>query len=328
MKKDFCLFLCLFLIFVSCHRNEGKNTLTVDFSEFPTENVDSLHITVHPDSIYLIGSIKSIPDGYMMYIYDKENAYLITDKTFKYMMETVHKGESPEEVRSGGTKYGQVLDTNGNVAISDPYKHTFYALDTKTGILGKLIDFPQEFSRYSPSKSVKIKDGSFVSPRGDFQYGLVSFNPETDQVYQWPVGIEDIDTEHPISSHVSMRVIDYNQKNGIIAEIYGELPFIVLHNENGEIVKIITLKGTPRESKEGYDFIGDLKLTDDYIIVLWGDTEIDNENTILFMSYDGKPIKQIKIQPAQSFDFDEEFNRILTTNTEWEDTNLIIYNLN
>lgn len=49
----------------------------------------------NPDFIYIVDSVKSITSGYMIYIFDKENAYMIPDKTFILLKERVHKGEDP-----------------------------------------------------------------------------------------------------------------------------------------------------------------------------------------------------------------------------------------
>lgn len=329
MKKIFifCSNILLFICLISCHKQENTTNLSINFFDFPVENNDSVKVTINPDSIYIVGEIASIPSGYMMYIYDKEDVFLITDKTFHPLMHVVHKGEGPGEVIDGIGNFGKVLDNTDRVSVTDPYTNTFYALDTKTGDLEKILSFPENFSKFNPFNAIKLRNGSFVSARGDFKYGLVSYNPNTDEIKEWPLGIESIDIVHPKSNHVSMRVLDYNEKNGIIAEIYGELPYVILHNETGDVVKILSLTNTPREIKENYDFIGDLKLTDDYIIFLWGDTEFDNENSILFMTYEGQPVKQIKIRPAQTFEYDEKNNRLLTTNVEWEDFNFMVYDL-
>ena len=314
---------------VSCQTGEPEG-VNINFQDFPNAIIPTYTEIPSIDETfpYVIGNVASIPSGYMVYLYDNEYLIGLTDRSFRLVRLTCRKGPGPEEINGISGKFGQMLDSTGDIlSVFDPYTSSLHILDSKTGILKKDMRFPDAMSRYHPFNVTRLKNGNYISPRGDFKYGMVSFNPDNNEITEWPVGLKNIDVAHPVENHVNMRAYDYNDKNGIIAEIYGSLPHVITHNEQGEILRILTIENMPREADDSTDFFYDICLTDDFIFLLWGDPSVDPESIILVMTHDGRPAACMKIRPTYTISADIHNNSIITTNPNIDEANIVIYDV-
>lgn len=316
-----CLFCGLMILEIGCKR-ESNNI--VDYNSFPDIiNPKGKVVSINSDSILMIGKVEAIPTGYMVYLYHNENFIGLTDDSFKLTKLTAHKGQGPQEVNGVSGKFGQVIDDN--LSIFDPYSFTLFGINPETGNIKKIVDFKKTMAKYNPFNVIQLKNGAYISPRGDNKYGIVCFDPNLKEVKEWPIGLKDIDIDSPEESHISMRAFDYNPKNGVVAEIYGALPSIILHNESGEIIRVLTIEGLPRKIDKNLDYFSDICLTDDYIFLLWGDPSEDSSSLVLVMTYDGKPVSNLKIRPTQTLSLDIPKRSIISTNVNFDDSNVMIY---
>ena len=329
IRLRFISYYALFAIalgVISC-QNRGKTEMVIDYLDFSHANTPpSTTVSFEGSSPFVIGKTEVISTGYMMYLYDSDDMLGITNQSFELVCMAGHKGSGPGEINGVSGRFGQPIDSIGIlVSVFDPYLSSMFALDTETGIMQKIMQFPDSMSRYHPFDVMRLKNGVYISPRGDFQYGIVSFNPKSNEVKEWPVGLKNIDITHPLENHVNLRAYDYNEKGGIIAEIYGTIPKIIIHDESGEIIRVFTITGMPRETDESKDYFRDICLTDEFIFLLWGDPSFDPTSHVLVMTHSGQPIVSLKIRPTHNITIDISNSCIISTNPEIDDANIVVY---
>lgn len=329
MNKDGFVVLIIISIMMlsSCINKSETETISISFKDFPLLEVrEDTIVSLESTEPLIVGATRPIRSGYMMYLYDNENFICLTDTMFKPTMMVAPKGMGPTELMGVSGIFGQLIeDGDSLVSIFDPYKSSIYALNINDGTLQGYIDFPNTMSQYAPFNVIKLKNGEFISPRGDFRYGMIAYNPHKNEVKEWPIGLDAIDVDHPDENHVSMRAYDYNPKNGLIAEIYGIIPTIVIHDESGNIIRTISITGFPRVKDDTADYFRDICMTDEHMLVLCGDPSVDDVNYVIVLTHAGMPVASYKIRPTHTISFDSSKSRLITINPEIDGGNIAVY---
>lgn len=317
----------LIIIFTAC---SSSHTEEVDFCDFPKiVTLEGNTIILPDDECRVFGMADVVDDGYVYFLYDTPFALSASDKNFAHFNDFARKGQAPGEV-NGVSPLFAVNPTNGCFTVYDPYLMKMYETSFDSDlVLKELISFPDEYKRYSPSQVVKLKNGSYVGARGDFNYGMVLYNPDSCIVTEWPLG-DNFDLRAPVSDEVSMRAISYNLHRRIIGEIYGTLPFVILHDENGDIVGKYNYSGYSKHNAPDNsiaDCFMDLELSDNYVWLLFGDPDESEVSRVFTLDYEGDPIAEFIISSTYSIAIDEQERRLLSINPNIEDGNITIYNL-
>jgi hypothetical protein len=274
------------------------------------------------------GKVGVTDDGYLIYIYDSDYFISVTDKSFKETAIAAHKGNGPGEVQGISGTIGQKLDNNGLLSLFDPYTYKLYGYNPKkTEPLITVMTFPTEFSQYTPINVIKLKNGCFIAPRGDFKYGMIMYNPETNTTTTLPIGLSDIDEQNPEYAYVSLRVIAYSEKNGIVAEIYGCTPTVILRDESGNVIGTIKIDDFAKNDNNGKPakVYNSIALTDKYIWLLYGDFMTSDNSHVYVLTYAGEPIADYLIKAASSIAIDEKEKLIIAVNPNSEDNGIVTY---
>lgn len=320
--------ISVMLSIVSCD-NRGKHVEYLSFENFPmTQTLVGDTIDPYLEDVCVLGKVAVIKDGYVFYKYDSDSCLLYFNPDSGEQISFAPKGGGPEEV-SGVSGYGQLYDQERSLYVFDPYKFQLYSSDKpKNFKLDLMCSFPEEFSKFSPWQTILLKNGTLVSPRGDNNYGMVCYNPETQKVDEWPLGYDFQDTDHPERDLVSIRRIGYSPANGLLAETYGTLPVIILHNEDGTINKLLQYRQDTSEGESPLDIesVLSIAMTKKHIWLLYGKPLSENHSNIYVYGYDGTPVADLEISPATSIAIDEERRKLIATNPNNE-ANAIVYKI-
>lgn len=321
--------MCCLSIFVALNScNKEKNEVNVTVHSFPkTETLKGTPKSISDSVVRVLGNVEIAGDSYIFYQYNNPNYLLATDKQFKTITEFAPKGEGPDEVNNVSLLYGQDLG-NGLLSVFDSKAKKMYGADSKSGYrLVEVENFTD--TDFNVWRIAKMKNGTYVGARGDYRYGLMAIGPDYN-VTEWPIGYEFEDPMSPLEEHMSMRDLAYNAERGILGEIYGSLPVVILHDESGKVVKTITYNGfkeTKDEDGSLPDCFVSIRLTSDYIWILKGDEDVDATSEIFVFDYDGNPVASLAIPYAQTMTVDEATNRILAIDANQEENNVIIYEI-
>ena len=316
--------IAILQIFSSCNSKEKSDHFFNDFSEIYTLEGKAIKM---PDSVIrVLGHADVTDNSYIFFMYDSPNYLSTSDKNFENFFDFGVKGQAPGELQFASlTGYNK---EDGSYDIYDCNAKKLYRFIPGSNYsLEEIISFPQSFNEYDPLKIVPLSNGTYAAPRGDFKYGMINYNPTTGEVIEWPLG-DDFDNENPENQEVSKRIIKYNKEKKLIAEVYGCYPTVILHDEDGNIVKRLTY--TKYKKPASYDSsascFSSIFLTTKYIWLLYGET-FDNSNQVLVIDYDGNPIAQLLIQPTMNIVVDEQENKLITTDPNQEENNLVVYDL-
>ncbi len=326
MASIFVIGAILSLLMASCHSDKSIDT---SFKDFPKSfQLEGRAVSLSDSTIRCLGSASVSDDYYVFFTYDAPYLFTTTDKEFKNIREFGKKGEGPGEINgSFATCYPEAHNSFG---IYNSSAKKMYSVDIDSSLnLSETISFPENFNNYDPIRVQELDNDNYVGIRGDFRYGLVCYNPENGEVTEWPLG-GDFDIDNPDPDEVSIRVINYNKDKGIIAEIYGSYPTIILHNEDGSILKRITYTGYEKHKKDNdraNNCFGNLVLGGKYIWVLYGDKNEMENNIVFCLDYEGNPIAELVIEPTGTIAIDEKENRILAIDPNKEEKNLMVYDL-
>ena len=326
------IFICSCIIAL-CYSCNDKNAQTINTrSELfhKAETLDGRHVEF--DTIPgVVGLLTPVDSLYFCYLYDSEHYIMITDRDFNILGYTARKGGGPGEVIQISTLFGNILK-NTDFAVLDPNKRTVYGCDlnhwndmTPRLELATVTDVP------TPLYLQELKNGKYLMAPMDYQYGLYTYDQAVDSVYHWPIGPDlPENKKHYISSG---RRFAYNQTNDIVAEYYSVLPLLILHNVNGDVVRIFQYDDMPRwENIDGdsENLISGICLTDNCIFTLLGDCDSTGDpkdiQSVLVTDYEGHPVVRLNIKPAYSISIDKDYRRLIAVNPD-EDENITIYDI-
>jgi hypothetical protein len=322
------------MLAISCSQS-AINEKDIDPKSFPeAQTLSATPMQIPDDDVYVVGSAAVTNDGYLFYIYDSDCFLLSVDSAFTSVTKVAFKGQGPNELQGVSGTFGQTLDDNGSVSILDPYAAKFYSYNpANDGRLDVELEIPTAMSKNTPFNVIKLKNGAYVSPRGDFKYGMISYTPNDSAAIEWPIGIKFADLKHPNQQYVSRRNISYSSENGIIAEIYGSYPAVVLHNEDGSVNATFTFNAFASEiTANTHDgqlprCFNHVCLTKNNIWLLYEDPSNYNRNIVLVLDYSGEPTAQFYIQPASNMSIDEKRKTIIAIDPNNDDANIQFYTI-
>lgn len=317
-------------IVVAASSCTDSDTTYKQFCDFPVSVALEGEKICMPDSdIRVLGMADVVDGGYVYFMYNSPFALSASDEEFKEFTDFAKKGQGPGEVAGVSAQFAMNPYGDG-FTVYDPYKMKIYETSFKSGlVLNELLTIPDDYRKYSPSMVFRLGNGVYVGARGDFNYGLVAYNPDASTVAEWPLG-GDFDMDHPVEDEVSMRAISYNKKNGTVGEIYGTCPIIILHDENGDIVgRYKYTEYSPHTAPDNNlaDCFMDIRLTDSYIWVLYGDPDESDTSKVMVLDYAGEPIAELTIESTLSFAVDEKGRKIISVDPNKEEGNLTVYEI-
>lgn len=326
--------IAIVMVLASCEKKHPTGTdVIIEFDEFPQQApLEGTFVEIEGPDVYVPGKAKVLSDGYMFYLYDCDYFLSVTDTCFRETAKVAFHGPGPNEINGVGMAFGQSLDDHGNLLVYDPYTFHLYSYSTtdSTATLNQILEMPSEMAAYTPFNVIKLNNGNYVSPRGDFKYGMIAWDPETGMVKEWPLGLTDVNPEEPEYNHVSMRVTAYNKKHGLLSEIYGQLPTVILHDDTGNVVNTITINGLePDLGKvaKDYDILDEVVLTDKLIWILYENPMDEDTCIVLVMDYDYSPLAKFEIAAAQTIAVDEKRGKLIAVHANSEEYAIMAYDI-
>jgi hypothetical protein len=317
---------------VACQPSGDKaitGDVVVPCKSFPKEiKLDGKTQIIERNEPYVPGKAIVTEDGYWVYLYDSDYFISVTDKSFKEVATIAHKGNGPGEVQGVSGALGQKLSDDGLLAIFDPYTYKLYGYNSKKAEpLTTIMEFSTEFTQYTPMSVIKLKNGCYIAPRGDFKYGTIMYNPKTNATETLPIGLSDVNEQHPEYDYVSMRDIDYSEKNGVVAEIYGRTPTVILRDESGNVIGTIKIDGFRLKNDDGKpaNVFNSIALTDDYIWLLYGDTKTSENSHVYVLTYSGEPVADYSIKATQNIAIDTKEKLIIAVDPNNDENSIVTY---
>ncbi len=321
---------CMIATLISCSNRKDSTILISPDKFIKSETLEGQ--TISFDTIPgIVGSVIPVDSLYFCYLFRSDNYLMVTDRDFNILGYTAHRGGGPGEVSQISFLYGKILK-DADFCVLDPNKRMVYGcyLDNWNQLVPKL-DLSLDSNIPTPLYLQEMNDGKYLMAYMDYEYGLYTYDPCNNSISYWPIGL-DLPEEKKYDISCG-RGMSYNKANDIAAEFYSSLPVLILHNGEGEVVRIIQYADMPLLNSLTDDspiMIEDVWLTDNCIFTLLGDgcipADTDGGKPILVTDYKGNPIVRLNIKQASSFSIDEEYHRLITVNSD-EDENIAVYNL-
>lgn len=315
---------------MSCANN--KESREDGYSDFPIHlSLDGKAIEFPDSEQYLVGSVEIAGDGYLFYTYQTDHYLLMTDSTFSNLKPLAYKGGGPDEFAGVTGIFGQTIDSEGSLSVYDPKKICLYSFNPNNDYKFKEeMSFDKNFTQYAPLSVIRNTDGKYVAVRGDYQYGLISYDPKIKKIEEWPLGYDFKDTRNPASEVISFRSMAYCEENGICGEIYGCFPTVILHGKDGEIKGSYTYTGYGKPNKKNggtKECFLDVDLTPNYIWLLYGDPDIDEKSHVFVLDYAGNSIADLEIEPAMRIAIDSKRHLIIGVTPRSDETDAMLYRI-
>lgn len=322
----FVLFIAAIML-MSCSEQDKR----VAIKSFPEPIVLQPSVVSFDTIPGVFGKAQAVDSSYLFFLYNSDHHLMVTDTDFNIKKFVAKKGEGPNEVLAIPAVYGDILDDD-RPGILDRYAYKLYAMPDSggSGRLELIQDFSKDLKDIDPRFALQLDSANYAIVQGINRYGIIGYNSTTSARHEWPLGEETLDNENPTTEISFCRDIDFNKKRQIVAEMYGILPVLILHNFDGSINKVISYGKIPaidQINEDTNDPFGGIKLTDDYIYVLYCPEAGGSYETILVMGYDGNPVASLKIDPAMTFEIDEANGRIIAVNPMDEDSSVKYYTL-
>lgn len=273
------------------------------------------------------GRITVFGDNLLVNLYQSKNSVMMLDENFKISGLGFSVGHGPEEILSTMGSFGQLLPDQV-IAVHD-YNRNEIAVtngeDFTTGL--KKIKLPKIVGKISPRRILQLNDGRYVMSKSR-NYGLATCDAN-DSTVDWPLGLTELDSANPNIDIPSQfpRPISYARGRGIVGEIYGHIPAVILHNEDGSIHSVLKFGEIPDVRTiniASERAIGSFMLGEKYIYVLLGDKD-DTEMNVAIIDYDGNGVAKITIDPAASIAVNENKKYMAVTGRMTDE--IMIYDL-
>lgn len=307
----------------------------------PKGHIDEIRLTSFPETVELtgatvafdtiqgsIGVVQLVDSSYYCWMYGSDNFIMKTDRDFNIRNFTCRKGEGSGEVTGISATYGDIL-ADGSPGVVDPYRYLLYRIDEdRNDSLSVVGDFGVLIDRILPRDILQITDTEYVIVPATYDYGLVSYSEGSDSLIRWPLGYDFGPVETPVQYITAMRAVDLNRKRGVIGEIYGGLPLLILHDMSGKVFRRITYGPVPEISSlnaASNDPFTDIKLTDNHIYILYRESPDADSSHILVTDYDGNPVVRLIVAPTYTFEIDPDKRRIICVTPRPEEGNLTVY---
>lgn len=308
------------ILTVSCAKDSDDNITVI--KDYPISTILTGH-EVDFDSISGIpGCVSIMGDNLLFFQYESDNLIMETDSSFTPLRYIFPIGQGPNEMIAISGDFGDIIGNN-SIGAFDPfsYKIVEYRHDDFTKYITHKFD--NQLKEYSPRCAIRLQSGEYVSLKGLNQFGIVAFDSCGNNIHEWPVGLNIIDNSTIRANHVisSVRDMSYNSSKKIIGEIYGVLPYIILHNLDGSINSVLKIgNGSDISSIDEYTpkIINSLRLTDNNIYALCNHPDNEEKSVILIIDYYGNGVARLEIDQAYSFCIDIRHHRIVTVNPNAE----------
>lgn len=309
----------LILLLAGCNSPAGNKIRVSEFADA----IELEGTAVEFDSIAGIeGAVSVIGDKYLFFLYESDNMLVETDSDFSPLSYRFHIGQGPNEVAVISGQYGFITGDSA-ISVFDPHKLCIVSSSLDEPVEYSTLDLDRRIKKYSPRSVIRLDNGKYIAIKGMSLYGLIEFLNNGDSVKEWPLGLDFLNSDRVNDKVTTGRDMSYNRTNHLIGEIYAALPFVILHDEEGDIIRIIQtadFQGIETVTDETEDAIRAICLTDDYIWALCPDTDNPAKNHLLVIGYDGTGIADIIIDEAYSFDIDEANRKVIAVNPNDEIT--------
>lgn len=313
--------------------NSSSHSKIENYNSFPkTIKLVGKCLDLNEGEPTITGAVEQIDSNRTLFYTFKSDTFLMAvDSTNSKIQKLIRKGNGPNEFSCISGMFGKKLYGSEYVSVYDPNTSKLYAINPLRDDSIRLYhEFSKSFRKYTPQNVIQINDNTYVAARGDWEYGLISYNSDNGKIIEWPAGISHENSSVSYEDELSLRYLAYNSYNKIIAEIYGCNPNVILHNENGEIINIFKYTGY-EPKKNSYDVTSDcfrrVSLTDNHILLLYGDPYDGKDSHIFVIDYSGTPVVDFIIESAYDFTFNEKNNEIIAVNPDSEDCQIMCYKL-
>lgn len=319
--------IILLVMTISCRRESDSNVV---FS-YPEKTL-SPEITdiSFPDSVPLIiGEIISVDNGYWCYVYHNEDCLLATDENLVPKKFFAHKGGGPGEITDVSGPYGEDLG-NGLFSVFDSASFEMYGTNSELDYSLKEVITLEKLKQYAVWKVLRMKNGKYVAPKGDFTCGIVEYDPVSDTVTEWPTGFDPAETPATEYQLTELTLIAYNPTQDIVAVVYGMLPNVFLYDSSGKLVRTLTYDGYRLDAakiekrEECYE---SLQLTDDHIWLMLDNKDDPEHNSIIVVDYQGNPVMTLKVGGGNNFSVDTERKRLITVDPSKAEAGVTVYRI-
>ncbi len=322
MKKLYTAFaLCLLIsVIASCSKKDeiGNVSFVTDFPisiQLAGNEVDFDSVSGIPGAVNMNG------ENFLFFQYESDNLIMETDSAFVPQRYIFPKGQGPNEMLAASSVFGEIMGHDA-IGAYDPYSCKIVTIQ-KDGSDYSTYQFEEQLRKaYAPRSTHQLKTGEFASLRGLNQFGMVSHDSCGLNIKEWEIGIDATDDILLNNIILSGRSMSYNENRGIVAETYGALPYIILHNEDGTIQRIICVGpeidygeiDTTNPQKQ----INSVRMTDNYIYALGYENDKEAPSVIYVIDYDGNGVARLMADDTYSFCIDTKRRRIITVNPNIE----------
>ena len=326
VKAIFAILAIGILILSGCEGGERD----VKFSSFPKEVALEGSAVHFPDSVpYVVGAVASVEDGYWCYVYQNDRFLMAVDSSFNPITFFAPRGGGPGETVSVSGNFGEKIGDTGLYSVFSSASVTLFGTSPSNDYRLEKVESLDSLRKYAICGVCCLQNGNYIAKKGDFTCGIVEYDPASKSVREWPVGLDP--QNQPVSEYKlnEMNVMAYNPARGIVADVYRCCPTVVLHDEEGAVVRTITYDAyKPEKDAEGNvaDCFGTLELSDDYIWILYDGKEDDPYSLVFVVDYDGKPVASLKIGKCINICIDEKRGRLIAINPG-EDPGVVCYPL-
>lgn len=321
------LFILLCCLVNSCNQQCNKDIKQI----VPPPVIELEGTAIGFDTIEgVIGVVRHINRRYYCYMYKSPYCIMSMDEDYKNPSFYARKGEGPNDIYGMSTIYGEILQ-DSEIGIFDPYTAKIYqVIESNPDSIKLICDLQKKLAIYVPMDVFCIDKVNYLFVPGTYEYGLMSYVTTTDSIVRWPMGYDFGDLENPNQYITSFRALDYNRKNNVIAEIYGGLPVIILHDVTGKVINRVSFGIIPKIKEitaKTINKVADIRLTDSYIYILYREDDADNRDEIFVLNYDLEAVYRFHIDEAYTIEIDTANKRLICVNPEREDANLMTYDL-
>lgn len=295
---------------VSCKNNDSNIVRVVDYQYTFTLAGEPISF----DSILAVpGSVEVVGDEYVFFIFDHPNLLMKTDTDFRPIATFMPRGNGHGEMNFIGGEFGRINGNDG-IAAYDPSKMHIVEVGANGEFVG-ITTFPDEFNSLS-MRSVRLMDnGRYAGVRNLHHYGMGCYDPQSHEVQIWPNGLGILDDgtlNTVISGNHNFR---YNASRHLLAEKYAALPYVIIRDEDGNVIRILQLDdmmSLDDISTKKPCYVQSLRLTDDYIYIAGPSDETNNSGELLVIDYEGNGIAKLNIGAINEFAIDEKNKRLIT----------------
>ncbi|MBD5347597.1 MAG: hypothetical protein HDR92_10805 [Bacteroides sp.] len=314
--------IVLALGMMSCGRKDSGDMTVV--SEFPIA-MDLAGYDVDFDSVFGIpGGVEMMGGDMLFYLYESDHFVVETDSAFTPVRFLFPKGQGPGEMTVISGEYGDIVGQD-RIGAFNPHACKILSIPMDGADEYSVVQFGEGLRKsYEPRSVQQLKTGRFAAIIGTdgYDFGMVSFDSCGNNVEEWPIGFETVESPRIRYAVGAGRDMSYNEANGVVAEIYSGLPYIVLHNEDGTIRNIIStgpaIDISGIDPDDNPDKIESIVLTDNYIYVLCPVADKQDRSVLCVMDYNGNGVAKFTIDEANSFGIDTVNRRLVALNPNVE----------